>query len=355
MHNSKRTIFLGASVLAVCCGLSCAAHEVDVEPTPLCPEGMAHLAGGRLAGEEIPAVCMDITEVTTAAYGVCVEDGGCPPVVVKPEAAKPQQCNYVIAGHEQHPINCIDESQAAAYCNWAGKRVPRESEWLWAAQGRSRATTYPWGHAPVDAIRVCWQRDKIGTCMVGARPAGASPEGVLDLFGNVAEWTASNGVWQARGGSWSDTPASASWLAVATKPQADRKTLDDTGVRCVVDLHTPVRTIDSQSWAPSEQAQVAPIVRVYPDVAPRPAMPAPGRPLANLAPLWHEYLGQASTSNVEWPLAGKYRKVDPAVAKKFGLTDSIDTGKWPAALAGFDPFLSAGPLVLMSKGRQYSS
>jgi len=298
-------------------------------------------------------MCLDITEVTTAAYGVCVEDGGCPPVG-EPKVATPQQCNYVIAGHEQHPINCIDEFQAAAYCTWAGKRVPREREWVWAAQGRSRATTYPWGHAPVDAVRVCWQRDKNGTCVVGGRPAGASPDGIFDLVGNVAEWTTTGDLWRARGGSWRDSPASASGLAVDNRSVGYRAP-EEVGVRCVVDPHTPVRTIDSQSWTPRVQAQVAPVVRVYPDVAPRPVMPTPGRPLANLAPLWHEHLENVGTSNTEWPLADTYRKVDPAVAKTLGLSGSIDPGKWPAALADFDPFLSAGPLVMLSKGRQYSS
>lgn len=95
---------------------------------------------------------------------------------------------YVEAGFEQHPVNEVTWRGAREYCAWRGARLPTEAEWEAAARGRP-GRTYPWGEEPPDSARAVFGRRSGGTEPVGGRPAGATPEGVHDLAGNVAEWT----------------------------------------------------------------------------------------------------------------------------------------------------------------------
>lgn len=95
---------------------------------------------------------------------------------------------YVEAGFERHPVNEVTWEGARQYCAWRGARLPTEVEWEAAARG-SAGRTYPWGEEPPDATRAVLGRGSGGTEAVGGRPAGATPEGVHDLAGNVAEWT----------------------------------------------------------------------------------------------------------------------------------------------------------------------
>lgn len=90
------------------------------------------------------------------------------------------------------PVTFIDYDDVQAYCAWAGMRVPSEFELQFAARGKTK-DMYAWGNE--------WEDGKYGltsevrglnrTIAVGAYPAGASKSGVLDLSGNVWEWTSS--------------------------------------------------------------------------------------------------------------------------------------------------------------------
>jgi formylglycine-generating enzyme required for sulfatase activity len=125
---------------------------------------------------------MDATEVTVAQYAGCVAAGAC-------AAAKTGlPCNSGQRDRSNHPINCVDFNRALAYCQWAGKRLPTEREWEWAARGAD-GRKYPWGNEP-PAGRACWNHTA-GTCPVGSYPSGDSPFGLHDMIGNVAEWTTS--------------------------------------------------------------------------------------------------------------------------------------------------------------------
>jgi formylglycine-generating enzyme required for sulfatase activity len=151
---------------------------------------------------------LDLTEVTASSYQRCVEAGQC----TKP--GRMATCNFQ-PGKENHPINCVDWNQANTFCRWAGKRLPSEEEWEYAARG-SDGRKYPWGDTNPEG-RICWRRWKarLGTCEVGSFPSGDSPFGVHDLAGNVWEWTSSwfSGGYGAgrvtelrveRGGGWGD-------------------------------------------------------------------------------------------------------------------------------------------------------
>jgi len=95
------------------------------------------------------------------------------------------------AGWGNKPVTWVSQEDARAYAQWAGKRLPHEWEWQYAAQGGDANRVYPWGDAwvaanvPVpDKGRALTQPDD-----VDAHPAGASPYGVMDMVGNIWQWT----------------------------------------------------------------------------------------------------------------------------------------------------------------------
>jgi iron(II)-dependent oxidoreductase len=93
-------------------------------------------------------------------------------------------------GFEQHPANEMSWYGARDYCQAEGKRLPTETEREFAARG-PQGRTYPWGTTAPDATRARYGIGYGRTIPAGSLPAGATPEGVLDLAGNVHEWTAS--------------------------------------------------------------------------------------------------------------------------------------------------------------------
>ncbi len=94
------------------------------------------------------------------------------------------------AGWEHKPVTWVSLEDARAFAAWAGKRLPHEWEWQYAAQGTDQRA-FPWGEQ-WDAGVVPTpdkSRHMRGPDNVDAHPAGASPFGVMDLVGNVWQWT----------------------------------------------------------------------------------------------------------------------------------------------------------------------
>ena len=94
------------------------------------------------------------------------------------------------AGWDNKPVTWIALEDARSYCGWAGKRLPHEWEWQYAAQGKD-GRQYPWGN---DWDRTAvpepdMGRDLRGPDDVTAHRKGASPFGVMDMVGNVWQWT----------------------------------------------------------------------------------------------------------------------------------------------------------------------
>jgi formylglycine-generating enzyme required for sulfatase activity len=243
-----------------------------------CPDEMVHVPAATLVMRgaigtkdlqhtvTLSGYCIDRTEVTVKAYQACVAVKGC--VATKPRDASPvRYCNG--PDRPDHPINCVDWNQAAAYCTWADKRLPTEAEWEYATRG-VEIRTYPWGNEAPGAklLNKCGsecvamaKRDQNAdwpatyeasdswgaTAPVGSFPDGKSPFGVLDMAGNVMEWTADwYGAYAAaattnphgakagtlrvvRGGSWHP---SGSVRVEARDHRGPTVRADDLGFRC---------------------------------------------------------------------------------------------------------------------------
>ena len=105
---------------------------------------------------------------------------------------------HPILGLDERPVVGVSYADAAAFCGYYGLKLPSEQEYERAARGTNGAP-FPWGEAPVDARRVnhggetcCEGDDSDGYAMTAPAdsfPQGASKEGVLNLGGNVWEWT----------------------------------------------------------------------------------------------------------------------------------------------------------------------
>ena len=254
---------------------------------PPCAKGMVRVASGETsigtdAGppEEQPAhpatvamFCMDATEVTVSEYRDCVERAGCPAGHAQPEwpgIAKAERetwsafCNEPRKDRSDHPMNCVSFDDASAYCRWAGKRLPTEEQWEYAARGTD-GRAYPWGHegptprrlnacdegcaraarraADTIAPRLGGDDHWEATSPVGAFPDGVSPFGLFDMSGNVAEWVdapfcnygqsaCGSSARVVRGGSWmTDAPTAVRTTARAKASPESR--LTDVGFRCV--------------------------------------------------------------------------------------------------------------------------
>ena len=128
-----------------------------------------------------------------------------------------------IEDKRDHPVVQVSARDAAAFCAWLGLRLPSEAEWEFAARGTDQRR-YPWGNDLADApaarqanfgTLACCAADAsdgyLHTAPVGSYPAGASPFGLLDMAGNVWEWTSSRFPGKPhqvvlRGGGWGNNP-----------------------------------------------------------------------------------------------------------------------------------------------------
>ena len=144
--------------------------------------------GGDSGGEEdehpahtvtVAPFYLDRTEVTNAAWGECVGARACRP---KSESVRTKHPDFNGASQ---PVSGVSWDDAASYCAWKGKRLPREAEFERAARGGDDRR-FAWGSDEPTHDRTVFSAAR--TDDVGTHPAGRGPYGHDDLAGNVWEW-----------------------------------------------------------------------------------------------------------------------------------------------------------------------
>ena len=197
---------------------------------------------------DVPRFAIDRTEVSNAAYQMLTR-----PVHATALAAPayPTSTSIGDAAAPSYPVAGISWAQARAYCRFVGKRLPSDEEWEKASRGGLRIhgrpnpmprRSVPWGSAASVPANV---KDTGGQkpAPVGTTPGDVSPYGVLDLAGNVQEWTRTvveRDFYDTRGCGWNICTRATlpSMLAIPNTRTATFKSFE-LGFRCVVEGAAP--------------------------------------------------------------------------------------------------------------------
>lgn len=225
----------------------------DLAPLPDTAQGQRPLV-------ELGPIWVSVTDVTVSAYVKCANAHACPSDPELRDEAVPR-CTWK-NGLLSHPMNCVTWSEAVQFCRWIGGRLPTATEWEYAASSGEPGKSYPWGESNPDAAHANYcdvncpralgddgknlaKWDERGwidrtqddgwaaTSPAGNYPAGATPWGLLDMAGNLWQWTSSaagDGKREVRGGSWDNAPDA---LKISKRLAWPEKADAGMGFRCV--------------------------------------------------------------------------------------------------------------------------
>ena len=167
-------------------------------------------AGGDEEDLDVPPFLMDVHCITNAEYQRFVDGGGYDALEYWPEDIWPHLIEFKDltdspgprywrhgrhdARRSNHPVVGISWYEAQAYALWVGKRLPTEAEWQMAASWSIRSSAdihrrFPWGDSMDNTRCNIWSSRVTETVPVDQYRTGAAPNRILQLIGNVWEWT----------------------------------------------------------------------------------------------------------------------------------------------------------------------
>jgi formylglycine-generating enzyme required for sulfatase activity len=203
----------------------------------------------------IPTFSIEKYEVTNRQYSLCVDYGNCTPPGNLVYYQDPQKTDF--------PVMEVNVYQASTYCQWLGRRLPSELEWMRAARGPNDRRLWPWGDSlpttKLTNMPIEGSTETSEIQPVTAYPGNQSPDGVQNMVGNALEWTSSyyqsdyyygdkeydpdkywNGQVNTYDGNQAFIRLGGSWqrpivYLAEINPLAGYNTEEDTGMRCASD------------------------------------------------------------------------------------------------------------------------